>query len=107
MAGRSHHNWVRWPKTTPMRLTWPMRSCQGTRPWTSQRPESGTTMPERILTVVRFARPVWPDIADQFAGFQRERDAVQRPNGAVRALYNAPEGTPKAGAALGNAVGFD
>lgn len=59
-TGRSHQSCVRWTKTTPMGATCSVRWRQGVKPWISQRPESGTSMPEMILTVVDLPAPFGP-----------------------------------------------
>ncbi len=59
-TGRSHQSCVRWPKTTPICRAFATRSRHGMRPSTSQRPESGTRMPESTLTVVDLPAPFGP-----------------------------------------------
>ena len=60
ITGKSHHNWVRCPNTTPICRTVAMRARQGTRPSTSHRPEVGTRMPASTLMVVDFPAPFGP-----------------------------------------------
>ena len=83
-----------------------MRSRQGTRPLDLAAARVGDDDAGEDLDRGGLAGAVGADIADQFTGFQGEGDAVQGPDGAVRALHDAPEGSPEAGAALGDAVGF-
>ena len=61
--GRSHHSWVRCPKTTPIRLATERRDCHGTRPRVVAVPESGTRMPVNILMVVLLPAPFGPRTA--------------------------------------------
>ena len=58
--GRSHHNWLRWPNTTPILRALRSRSCHGTDPATSTTPLVGTRMPVSILMVVDFPAPLGP-----------------------------------------------
>ena len=60
ISGRSHHSWVRWPKTTPMRWATALRWRCGERPSTSTRPAVGSRMPVSILIVVDLPAPFGP-----------------------------------------------
>ena len=59
-SGRSHHSWLRWPKTTPIRRARSRRRRTGSRPQVRTEPEVGTRMPVSILMVVDFPAPLAP-----------------------------------------------
>src|SRR6202453_5328425 len=67
-AGRSHHSWVRCPKTAPTLRAFRSRSRYGITPATLASPEVGTMMPVSILIVVDFPAPLGPSSASSSPG---------------------------------------
>ena len=59
-SGRSHHSWLRWPNTTPIRRASSRRCRTGSSPQTRTRPEVGTRIPVSILMVVDLPAPFAP-----------------------------------------------
>ena len=60
ITGRSHHNCVFCPKTTPILLANAILLFHGVLSRTKQSPESGTNIPVSIFKVVDFPAPLGP-----------------------------------------------
>ena len=79
-SGRSHHSWVRWPNTTPMRRATAMRSRLGSMPSTRTGAPARHEDADQHLDGRRLPGAVRADVADHRAGVDGEVDAVDRPH---------------------------
>ena len=68
ITGRSHHSWVRWPNTTPMRRDMGDALLVRHEPVHHDLPAAGHQHAGQHLDRGRLARAVRPDVADHLAG---------------------------------------
>ena len=97
-VGRSHHNCVRCPNTTPIRRTCSTRCRYGTRPSTTTRPLLGTRMPVSIFIVVDLPAPlgpIYPTISPSFTRNETSSTATTVCFSRASSVRSVPQRPPR------------